>query len=215
MAVKRALLARDKQVNVAHTVPRTEVEGPGVRFALWVQGCPMRCPGCCNPHLLEFKEASWRDVEAVAAEILATDGIEGVTFIGGEPFSQAQALANVAERVREGGLSVMIFSGFVLEHLRSGKVPGAERLLSACDILVDGPYMEARASRDRRYIGSDNQRIHFLSERYAYLAAGWVEGEDGCELRWTGDTLSINGNPHPELTELLSGGLNFFGEGRG
>lgn len=203
--------AMPDHVNVAMTVPRTEVEGPGARFALWVQGCPMRCPGCCNPHLLAFKDANWHPVDEVAAWITNTPDIEGLTLIGGEPFSQALALAKVATQVRAAGLSVMVFTGFLMEHLRSGKLPGAQALLDACDIVVDGPYMEGRASRKRRYIGSDNQRVFIFGDRYAALSGdGWPTQNDGLEMRWNGQQLSINGYPHPELQKLIEKGLNFL-----
>ena len=205
-------LSRPDELNVAMFVAQTEVEGPGHRYALWVQGCPMRCPGCCNPHLLEFKEEAWSPTPVVADQIIQTPDIEGVTFLGGEPFSQAEALADVARRVRAAGLSVMIFSGFLREHLERGTIPGALALLDACDILVDGPFVEAEASRSRRYIGSDNQRVHILTERYAQLAGDrWPKGGDGVEIRWRGDQLSINGYPHPEILKLIENGLKFAG----
>ena len=206
--MKKEFLTRPDEVNVSMTVPRTEVEGPGARFALWVQGCPFRCPGCCNPHILEFEEKSWHSVEEVAGWILSSPGIEGVTFIGGEPFAQAEALSKVAKIVREGGLSVMVFSGYTKKQLE--KLPHAEKLLAECDILVDGPFVEKKASRKRRYIGSDNQRVHILSPRYAHLEGdNWPRGGDGLEIRWTGDSLSINGYPHPEIQRLIENGLKF------
>lgn len=198
-------LSRAEAVNVAELVPRTEVEGPGVRLALWVQGCPMRCANCCNPHLLEFRDASWRLVDDVVREIVATDGIEGVTFLGGEPFAQAEALAAVARGVRAAGLSVMIFTGFTLEYLSGARAPsGAAELLAACDLLVDGPYLPERASQTRRWIGSDNQRVHVLTERYRALEGdGWPRGDHGLEIRLSAREISINGHPRQELIELV------------
>lgn len=197
--------ARADAVNVAEIVRRTGVEGPGERLALWVQGCPLRCAGCCNPHLLEFRDANWRAVDEVIAELVATPGIEGVTFLGGEPFSQAEALAKVARGVRAAGLSVMIFSGFTIEALRGKRAPaGAAALLAECDILVDGPYVASRASQDRRWIGSDNQRAHILTDRYAALAGdGWPRGDHGLEIRLSATEISINGHPRQELIDIV------------
>ena len=81
------------------------------------------------------------------------------------------------------------------------------RLLASTDLLVDGPYVATKPSRGRRWIGSENQRAHFLSERYAALRdseTGWDEGRDSIELRLRGDQLFINGSPHPALTALLN-----------
>src|SRR5436305_40347 len=102
-------------LSVAQTVPVTEAEGPGVRFALWFQGCPLRCPGCCNPEMLPFTGGT----PLTAAEVLAQvegaareAGVEGVTFLGGEPLAHAAGASALARALRERGLTVMVFSGF-------------------------------------------------------------------------------------------------------
>ena len=195
-------------LSVAARVRSTEAEGPGRRYALWVQGCPLRCPGCCNPHMLAFETACRVPVDRIAREVHETLDIEGVTFLGGEPFSQAVALAHLAQRCRAEGLSVMVFSGFTLERLRRGDRPGWPELLEATDLLVDGPYLRERHTTTRRWIGSDNQRAHFLTQRYAELensAEGWDPGPNTLELRLVGTELTINGFPHPDVSRLLEG----------
>lgn len=197
-----------KSLNVAARVRSTEAEGPGKRYALWVQGCPLRCPGCCNPHMLAFETACLTPVERIAAEVLETPDIEGVTFLGGEPFSQAAALARLARRCRAEGLSVMVFSGFTLERLRRGDDQGWAELLDATDLLIDGPYLQERHTTARRWIGSDNQRVHFLTERYTELknsVEGLDSGSNTLELRLVGTELTINGFPHPDVSRLLEG----------
>jgi anaerobic ribonucleoside-triphosphate reductase activating protein len=203
----RIPLKRPDFLNVAARVPVTEAEGPGRRFALWLQGCPLRCPGCCNPHMLEAKEVEWVPVEEMISEILSSPEIEGITVIGGEPFGQAEALAKVCKALREQGLSVMIFSGFTLKTLRSRNREDWNALLEEVDLLVDGPYIQAQHVTDRRWIGSANQKVRFLTDRYAHLEeseTGWDEGRNTIELRMTGNKITINGFPHPELTEKLA-----------
>src|SRR5205085_9942056 len=90
-----AVIPADPILNVALIVPRTEAEGPGVRFAVWVQGCPLRCPGCCNPEMLDDKAATPMKASDVVAAI--PDDVEGISFLGGEPTMQAEALAAVAQ----------------------------------------------------------------------------------------------------------------------
>jgi len=196
-------------LNLASTVARTEAEGPGLRYALWVQGCPMRCPGCCNPHYLKGAPARTVTVAALRDEIRQVDGIEGVTFLGGEPFSQAPSLGALAQALRQDGLSVMVFSGYTLRQLQA---PRFAPLLQQTDLLIDGPYIASQASRARRWIGSSNQQIHFLSERYRELEARWPAG-DTVELRLkrTRDgavTLSINGYPHDDISALIRASLS-------
>ena len=166
------VLSRPDAVNVDHVVDRCRVLGPGERFVVWVQGCPLRCPGCHNPAFQPFADNLWIPVDDLADRALATSGIEGVTYVGGEPFSQARALAALSRRVRSAGLSVMVFSGFTLAELRSGAVPFAGDLLDAADLLMDGRY-ERGMPTAKPWRGSDNQRLVSLSDRYAAEVDAW------------------------------------------
>ena len=178
------------------TIPRTEAEGPGVRYAVWVQGCPMRCPGCCNPEMLPFAPrvpASEVRASELVAACLAVDA-EGVSFLGGEPFAQAEGLAAVARGVRAGGRSVMVFSGYTLDELRAMDAPGVAALLAHTDLLVDGRYDDARRTTARRWVGSDNQVMHFLTDRYTPLDPRFHEGNH-LEIRLRDGEITLNGWP--------------------
>lgn len=186
----------DPTLRVAMTIPRTEAEGPGVRFAVWVQGCPMRCPGCCNPEMLSFtprEAAAEVRASALVAQCLATDA-EGVSFLGGEPFAQAAGVAAVARGVRAAGRSVMIFSGYTLDELRAMDAPGVADLLAHADLLVDGRYDASRRTTARRWVGSDNQVMHFLSDRYTPLDPRFHEGNH-LEIRLRNGEITLNGWP--------------------
>jgi anaerobic ribonucleoside-triphosphate reductase activating protein len=138
-----------------------------------VQGCSIRCPGCFNPHSWTFdggQPVGWPELAEGVRAATADHDIEGLTLLGGEPFDQAAPLASLAETVRAGGLSVMTFTGYVLEDLRAAGREDFDRLLAATDLLVDGPYLAQRPERRRPWIGSDNQRFWFLTDRYAHLA---------------------------------------------
>lgn len=185
-------------VRVGARVPVTEVEGPGARFALWVQGCSIRCPGCCNPHLFAGGGEPVA-VEALLDEVRAAlPSIEGLTLLGGEPFEQAPALARLAAGARAHGLSVMTFTGYTLEGLRARRDAGTEALLAATDLLVDGPYLERRPERCRRWAGSENQRFHYLTSRYTpgIETPGPGEPLRGVEVRVAADgRVRLNGWP--------------------
>jgi anaerobic ribonucleoside-triphosphate reductase activating protein len=181
-------------LRVALEVPDTEAEGPGRRYAVWVQGCPLRCPGCCNPDLLPFRGGRAVAPADLAARILAAPDIEGLTLLGGEPFAQAEPLAEVAERVRAAGMSVMVFTGFTLEFLRAR--PEAARLLAATDLLVDGPYDARRPDAERRWVGSTNQRTLALTDRYDPQHLSFFAPRE-VELRLVDGRLVINGWPAP------------------
>lgn len=151
------------KLNLARILHRSAANGPGERFVMWVQGCPLGCPGCWNPDTWSFAPRLVQDVDDLAAEILSAEAIEGVTFTGGEPFAQARPLAELARRVKHRGLSVFVFTGYDLDELRSDT---AKRLLEVTDVLVAGRYVREQRTLTSPWLGSANQRIHFLSDRY-------------------------------------------------
>lgn len=215
------ILFRHDAVNVAHVVERCRVLGPGERFVLWVQGCPLRCPGCHNPDFLAFRDATWVDVDVLRARIMASPGIEGVTYAGGEPFAQAGALARLARAVRRSGLTVMAYSGYAIEELASGTLPDARLLLDSLDLLMDGPYRQELPTQ-KPWRGSDNQRLLALSARYADRVEAWNRptGQD-FEVRVHADgTLEVLGIPPVGLVAQLharpaAGGSGPGGCGKG
>jgi len=156
------------QVRVGQVIEETLAEGPGARFALWAQGCSLRCPGCCNPHLFEAAGGAGVEVAALLARLAGVRArVQGVTLVGGEPFEQAEALAAFARGARGLGLSVLVFSGHTLEELRGEAAPaGSAALLAETDLLIDGRYLAAQPERERRWAGSRNQRFHFLTGRH-------------------------------------------------
>ena len=143
--------------------PHVSVLGPGDRFAVWVQGCNRNCPGCLASSS-HAAGAGFRMAPAALALEILLSGAEGITISGGEPFLQADALAETVNRVRrEKDLGVIVYTGYLYEELAS--VPGAERLLAVTDLLIDGPYV--RELDDGLSLrGSCNQRIIPLTERY-------------------------------------------------
>jgi anaerobic ribonucleoside-triphosphate reductase activating protein len=157
-------------LRLAAVVEDTEAEGPGRRFAVWLQGCSIRCPGCCNPEMFDARRGELSSIDALIARIPAT--VEGVTLLGGEPFDQAAGAAAFALRARAQGLTVMVFSGYTLAELRGRDDASlATGLLAAADLLVDGRFdrtqPEPAPPAGRRWIGSANQTMHFLTDAYA------------------------------------------------
>lgn len=194
-------------MRIAQMVPCTEAEGPGRRFALWFQGCPLRCPGCCNPEFLRFEggeERSQEEMHDAITQAQTNQGIEGLTLLGGEPFAHAKDGASLAQFARSRGLSVMIFTGFTIEELQVRAEPEIHALLSVTDILVDGPYRREEPDTRRRWIGSRNQRIHFLTDRYHADDPCWRE-RNTLEIRVSGLGVSLNGFPGESASALWKG----------
>jgi anaerobic ribonucleoside-triphosphate reductase activating protein len=191
-------------LRVADFVPCTEAEGPGKRFALWFQGCPLRCPGCCNPEMLSFEGGTPMTIEDIIGRLKTTheeNRLEGVTLLGGEPLAHAVGGVALARAAHELGLNVMVFTGYLLEDARAMAEAAIQELLAETDILVDGPYVRELPETRRRWIGSSNQRIHFLSARCDPEDPRWLE-RNTLEIRLRDGELAVNGFPARHAASL-------------
>ncbi|MCD8363254.1 MAG: anaerobic ribonucleoside-triphosphate reductase activating protein [Lachnospiraceae bacterium] len=147
------------ELRIAGTVQDSIVDGPGLRYVIFTQGCPHHCPGCHNPQTHDFTGGSVADTEKILAAISANPLLGGVTFSGGEPFCQAQALVPIAEAVKSAGQHLMIYTGYLYEDLLKMQDSSVQRLLELADVLVDGPFILAQRNLTLQYRGSDNQRV--------------------------------------------------------
>ena len=193
-------------MQIAQVVPCTEAEGPGKRFAVWLQGCPLRCPGCCNPEFLPFKGGQTRTLTEMTEwmrRMKEESGIEGITLLGGEPFAHAPAASALARSAQQLGLSVMAFSGYTIEELQARSEPEVADLLGLTDILVDGPYVREQPDTERRWIGSRNQRILFLTARYSFDEQ-WRQ-KNTLEIRVDRDGICVIGFPAANAVGLWKG----------
>jgi anaerobic ribonucleoside-triphosphate reductase activating protein len=157
------------KINLAHLATATDVLGPGRRAIVWVQGCPRRCYNCITPQMQAFIDKEWVESAALAERIFAFGELKGLTFVGGEPFSQAQGLSELIACVQaQAELSVFTYTGHTFEQIKRRNDAWWNRLVELSDILVDGEYVEQLAC-DLLWRGSSNQQLYFLSERYRHL----------------------------------------------
>ena len=147
------------QVNVAGIVPESIVDGPGFRYAVFVQGCPHGCPGCHNPETHPFEGGTPMAVEELFRQFERNPLLKGVTLSGGEPFCQAEALAKLAEMVHGAGKDVVTYTGYTFEALAASEDGHVKALLRETDLLVDGPYIEGQRNIELTFRGSENQRL--------------------------------------------------------
>jgi anaerobic ribonucleoside-triphosphate reductase activating protein len=186
-------------INLASWLSSTEAEGPGRRAALWVQGCQFLCAGCCNPSFLRIAPRDLVPAVSLVERLSAAKSehnIEGLTMLGGEPLLQAKGLSVLAAGAQGLGLSVMVFTGYTLEELRSDPLPGSERLLDHTDVLVDGRYVAELPEQHRAWAGSSNQRFHYLTDRYDSRIEQADGGRQRVEIR-LGESgrVEVNGWP--------------------
>jgi anaerobic ribonucleoside-triphosphate reductase activating protein len=169
-------------LNIMGYVDESEVNGPGCRAVVWVQGCPRECSGCFNPESWSFEINQLIAVDTLAEKILSKPQNTGVTFSGGEPFWQATALAALARKLKAGGLNVMSFTGFTLKQLQSEAAPpDAPALLAELDILIDGPFVESLAiNSPNSLVSSRNQGVHVFNPELAN------------QMNWASDQIEIH-----------------------
>lgn len=126
------------QLRIAGTVENSIVDGEGIRYTIFVQGCPHGCPGCHNPQTHDFQGGKLIDAAVLLKEIASDPLLDGVTFSGGEPFCQAAALAALGKQVHDLGLNLVTYTGYTLEQLLADGREDWMALLNETDILIDG-----------------------------------------------------------------------------
>lgn len=146
-------------------VEESIVDGPGLRYVLFTQGCPHHCKGCHNPQTHSFEGGFPFTAEAALAQMGENPLLSGITLSGGEPFAQAEALCAVAEGVQAMRKNVMTYTGYTFEALLARNDHWTNRLLELTDILVDGPYMEDLRDLELHFRGSSNQRLLYQADR--------------------------------------------------
>lgn len=195
-------------------LPLTKAEGPGKRACLWVQGCSINCNGCAVPWTWTSKGGHLISTQELYEKIMESklkNGIEGVTFLGGEPFDQAIALADLAKKLKAEGLSIMTFSGYTYEHLLNAKRNDWEDLLKVTDLLIDGPFIQDKLDISRPWVGSSNQNYRFLTDRYLPLRDNLFEIPNRLEVRLqTNGQIMINGMATSKTIEELFENIGDF-----
>jgi anaerobic ribonucleoside-triphosphate reductase activating protein len=137
------------------------VDGPDLRYVIFVQGCPHKCPGCHNPESHAYKGGKLTTTDRIWNDIIKNPLIKGITFSGGEPFLWGHELAVIAEKAISRGMNIMTYTGFTYEHLlkKAETEPSVHELLAVTNYLVDGRYIEEKRDLSLRFRGSSNQRI--------------------------------------------------------
>ena len=149
----------ETKINVAGLVNDSIVDGVGLRYVVFVQGCPRRCEGCHNAGTQPFVEKRLMTSNEIMSEIKKNPLLDGVTFSGGEPMCQAQALVPLAKMIKESGLHLAVYTGYTYEELINSNMLGVKELLKYVDILIDGEFVQSLRDYTLKFRGSSNQRV--------------------------------------------------------
>ncbi len=152
-------LSQKIKLRIAGVVRESVVDGPGLRYVIFAQGCPHRCPGCHNPETWDPAGGYEVLFLEILNDITVNPLITGVTLSGGEPFMQAASFAVLATTLKHKGFNLVTYTGYTLEELRDMPDEGVKDLLAVTDILIDGPFLIAERDLTLPFRGSRNQRI--------------------------------------------------------
>jgi anaerobic ribonucleoside-triphosphate reductase activating protein len=154
------------KIRLAGIEKESVVDGPGLRFVIFVQGCTRHCIGCHNPDTWDVDGGQEMDTGEILSQIGEGRLIRGVTFSGGEPFELAAVCALLAEQIKTLGLDIVTYTGYTFEELQTKSTADEDvkRLLEATDILMDGPFIAEERDWDLPFRGSRNQRLILVHE---------------------------------------------------
>lgn len=151
------------KIRIHDYIQESYVDGPGIRFTLFVQGCPHHCEGCHNPQTHAFDGGKEIDTQEIVDKMLKNPLIDGLTLSGGEPFSQVNACLVLIKQLKQANSSydVVVYTGYTFEQLLEWgqKAPHVIELLSNIDYLIDGPFILSQRDLELDFRGSRNQRI--------------------------------------------------------
>lgn len=144
------------EIRIAGTVNDSIVDGPGYRYTIFTQGCPHHCPGCHNPETHPFEGGKTVDTQTIIDQFRENPLLDGITLSGGDPFCQPVPCIELAKAAHKLGLNVWAYSGWTYEEIMADADMAA--LAKELDVLIDGPFILAQRTLDKRFMGSKNQR---------------------------------------------------------
>lgn len=145
-------------LNTSGIIENSIVDGQGIRYVVFVQGCPHHCEGCHNPDTWEFRDNKFVEIDTIVDTLKDDFLCQGITFSGGEPFMQAIELIKLADKIHALNKDVWCYTGYTIEQLLSFTDDKRE-LLNHIDVLVDGRFELAERNTFLHFRGSNNQRV--------------------------------------------------------
>ena len=149
----------DNMLKISGVVSESIVDGAGIRYVVFTQGCLHNCEGCHNPETHDLNGGKLKSIDEIFDEVSRNPLLKGVTFSGGEPFLQVEKLIELAKNIKAINKDIWCYSGFSYEQLIANKAPNSLELLKLIDVLVDGKFELKQRDLTLLFRGSKNQRI--------------------------------------------------------
>lgn len=149
------------EIRLSGIIKESIVDGPGIRYVVFTQGCPHHCEGCHNPDTHDFDGGYIGNTEEIIKDFQKNPLLSGITFSGGEPFCQPEPLLKLAKEVHNLKKNVISYSGYTFEELLklSKKNQAIKDLMENIDYLIDGKFILFQKTLMLKFRGSKNQRI--------------------------------------------------------
>lgn len=199
-------------INLHDILAGTKVLGPGNRIAIWLQGCHRNCRGCMSPYSRPMDGGHKVPLYKLTDQILKmadTKEFDGITISGGEPFLQVEALYELLKFIKENTeFGVIIYTGYQIEELRQFEDSRVKVMLDEyVDILIDGEFVE-ELNDGRSLVGSSNQKVHFLTNRYENEKSIYESTERKIETYVRSNEIFMVGIPNSTFLENWNKSLN-------
>lgn len=152
------------KIKIAGIVEESIVDGPGIRFVIFTQGCPHKCKGCHNPQTHDFSLGRYEDIDKLVDMIDENPLLSGITLSGGEPFLQPLVLANLIDKIKNKNLDVITYTGYKYEELVQSQNKDILELLKRTDVLIDGKFVLELKDENLEFRGSSNQRAIYVKK---------------------------------------------------
>lgn len=201
------------KLRIHNIILHTKVLGPGVRTAIWFQGCNRNCNGCMSQATKDTLGGKLVDVEKICDLFINLKDIEGITISGGEAFLQIDALYEILKTVKDKSkLGVIIYTGFYIKELKAMNNPKIDEILTGlADIIIDGPYVE-KLNDGKGLKGSSNQTVNFITERYLEHKSIYYADQRDTELYVNEKDLFFVGIPNKKTLESWNEISDIVGE---
>lgn len=155
-------------IRIAGEIQESIVDGPGIRYVIFTQGCPHHCEGCHNPETHDFAGGKLVTTNELIEKIRQYTYMTGLTISGGEPFAQVAAVLELIQKYKEifPSKTIFLYSGYTFEELWDKHDPKIIEILSLADFLVDGKFVKRLKDLTLTFRGSSNQRIIDLKRTF-------------------------------------------------